>query len=353
MTWPPLVEVAVVVIAQGLVAWAATYLSHSTVAVGLAWVVDHRRELTGLDRARVWRAALVMPLLTASLGTLGWPSAPVAQFAVNDALGAGLGPAGGALVVLATGLVLALVGVVMLVRSRREVARAFGRRRNVEDASRVPLDDLTRRAGWSGAVLTTSSHAVVPAAIGPREICVPATFFHSIPVAEQRAILAHELGHLIRRDGPWNRVAAIVTRTLIFQPLNRLALRRLRESAEEAADDFAVRLTGDPVALARALTALASVVLVAGGVAANGSPVVRRVTRLVSSEGPRGSVPRAVRFTAAGLVAMCLVGVAPAARWDPDGAANRLPWLAPSHDQPNARMLEVRQFVRGLRDALR
>jgi hypothetical protein len=44
--------------------------------------------------------------------------------------------------------------------------------------------------------------------------------------------------------------------------------------------------------------------------------------------------------------------LAPGVSLSVDAAANRIPWLTPSKAEPNARMLEVRRFERGLRDSL-
>ena len=46
-----------------------------------------------------------------------------------------------------------------------------------------------------------------------------------------RAMLAHELAHLERRDPQWLAFACILERAFFFQPLNRLARRGILGSA--------------------------------------------------------------------------------------------------------------------------
>jgi beta-lactamase regulating signal transducer with metallopeptidase domain len=191
--------------------------------------------------------------------------------------------------------------------------------------------------------------------VGLREICVPATIQDSLPADERRALLAHEVGHLARRDPLWFAVAGSLARLAVFQPLNRFALARLRQASEEAADDFAAQATGNPEALARALAGLASVLtLQSAGVAATGSPVVERVSRLLD-ERTRAPRPwrRSVRVAASGAALTLLISFAPGVTVSVDDLADRLPWLTPSREEPNARMLDVRRMTREWRELVR
>jgi len=78
---------------------------------------------------------------------------------------------------------------------------------------------------------------------------------------ELKAAIAHELGHLARYDGLWNVLTGVVVAVFFFQPLNAVALRRLKEAREEAADEWALRLTRSPLALARCLARVGAMVL--------------------------------------------------------------------------------------------
>jgi Zn-dependent protease with chaperone function len=115
------------------------------------------------------------------------------------------------------------------------------------------------------------------------EIVIPAGIFERLARDEQRALFAHELAHHARRDPLWNGAAAAVAAVCCFQPLCTRALRRLRSASEQAADAAAVRATADPLALARALAALAPFSLRGPllRTAATGSPLFERVRRIL------------------------------------------------------------------------
>ena len=84
----------------------------------------------------------------------------------------------------------------------------------------------------------------------------------------------------------------VLERALFFQPLNRLARARLCDSAEFLCDEWAVRRTQSPLALARCLSIVASWwspgdTLPAGvsAMARSDSAMVRRVTRILDAPG--------------------------------------------------------------------
>jgi beta-lactamase regulating signal transducer with metallopeptidase domain len=203
---------------------------------------------------------------------------------------------------------------------------------------------------WNTRVdITVSDRLSVPAALGRREICLPTGVFSTLDAEQQYALLAHELGHLTNRDPFWLCAAYAVRRALFMQPLNGLAWGRLRDFTEEAADDFAVGKTGSPFALARALGALAPIVALGATSAiasARGGQLLRRVKRLRA--GTPVASPVTPRWVAASLiVAVAVFAVcAPGFHVSPDRAGNAIPWLAPSREPPNVRMLEVRTFLR-------
>jgi hypothetical protein len=104
-----------------------------------------------------------------------------------------------------------------------------------------------------------------------------------------------------------------------FQPLNRLATRRLREAAEYLSDEWAVRQTGSAMGLARCLAAVASWVTpedvsaphVTMAMAEGGSPLLKRVERLLGQRTPARAPRRAVRAAAAVTILAATVGAAP------------------------------------------
>jgi HEAT repeat protein/beta-lactamase regulating signal transducer with metallopeptidase domain len=177
---------------------------------------------------------------------------------------------------------------------RARLGRLLRDRRTVTEAG-LPemLATLRRTAGvWVPVRLTMSPAIASPMVFGSREICVPDRFVTDLGVEEQRAALAHELGHLARRDQAWLLCALLLECVFFFQPLQRVARRGLRESAEYMADSWAVRLGGGRVSLARCLAEVASWVSTSDepalaemvAMAEGGSPLLSRVSRLLDRD---------------------------------------------------------------------
>ena len=108
--------------------------------------------------------------------------------------------------------------------------------------------------------LTATQSVPVPFAHGLRqpEICLPERVVSHLSEKDQETILAHELAHLIRRDPMWLALLRGLEAVFFFQPLNRVARKRLVEIAEYRCDDWAALRTGRRVDLARCLTEVAS-----------------------------------------------------------------------------------------------
>ena len=340
------------------VAWLLTYLVHSTILLGGAWALT----ATGTVRSPVakdtlWKVCLVGGLLTATIQT-AWPveglgprywlpsataqaaqAAPVGETRVapsqarisarpsaaarsrvparawHGGVPAAAMPASATLAPspkpLAPSLSwpqalvgLWLLGAVLLlarlVTRRRLFCRRLGDRRELVRGQLVEtLESLRAEAGVRRRVrLAVSSELSGPVAMGRSEICLPDRVLTSLSGAEQRAVLAHELGHLVRQDPSWLAVAVAIESALFLQPLNRLARRGLQEAAEYLCDDWAVHHGGGSLTLAKCLAEVATW-MQAGergrpvpvtGMAENRSHLVARVQRLLD-----GGEPRAVR----------------------------------------------------------
>jgi HEAT repeat protein len=160
------------------------------------------------------------------------------------------------------------------------------------------LRQLAEEAGIARPIrLTVSARLSSPVALGGSEIAVPEAVLTELDPEQQRGMLAHELAHLERRDPAWLIAAALAERIGFFQPLNRLARRRIQESAEYLCDEWAVRQTGSGVVLAKCLAKVAEWIDAAptaipvAGMAEERSHLMARVRRLLDSApfplGPR------------------------------------------------------------------
>jgi hypothetical protein len=353
-------------IAERAAAWLLAYAIHSTLLLGAAALVTARlRDHAWRDT--LWRAALVGGVLTVGAQALlghnpaagGWTPASAVHASAGPARGTsadappvdgnGAAPArpaaNGAVEVrgmesspmavpaarrpsvdwrsalLAAWAMGALLLLARLGLRQASLHRMLGARTPVADAELAGvLAALCRAAGVARVPrLTESARCPTPLALGMKEICVP-TRFRELPAEERRAALAHELAHVARRDPLWYLAAGIAEAVFFFQPLHRLARRRLRESAEYLSDDWAVRQTGSPLGLARCLVEVAGWLKGADPVpqgvlamAEGGSVLARRIERLAAQLGPAAPVRPAWRVAAALLLLAPVAALAPGA----------------------------------------
>ncbi len=345
------------VFAQATLAWLLTYLVHSTVLLGAALLLVRLRRATPAAADVTWKAALLGGVLTASLqgalqlrpaGTFflgAVPASTLAPQALGDAGSPAVKPdasqgatdaaknsevaresatltddpsltGGSTTASTATSLpspaaLLAIIWAVIAValvawyagRRLILVGRLGDRRPVVDGATLAMLEELRRDTRAKTRVLLTASATISsPVALGGGEVCLPAAALTDLDGAQRRAMLAHELAHLERRDPQWLSLACLIERAFFFQPLNRIARRRLQENAEYLADEWAARHSGG-VSLAKALVKVAEWIQASplsvpvAGFAEERSQLTTRVTRLL--DGAMGA-PR----TGWGVVAM-------------------------------------------------
>ena len=198
---------------------------------------------------------------------------------------------------------LGLLGVLAVAGSFALLWRRLSGREMLREGPLVAtLDELRRRAGLRRHVrLSISSRVSAPFSTGILlpEICLPRAVVAGLTPAQQEVLLAHELGHLVRRDPFWFAAGAVLERLFFFQPLNRVARHELAELAELACDDCAVRWTGSRLALASCLTEVAGWLieeprrpLALPGLTAPRSPLGRRVARLLDDRRSPSAEPR-------------------------------------------------------------
>src|SRR2546430_1896064 len=307
-------------LASSLFAWLLTYLIHSTVLLGVAWLVTRPRRLEPAARELLWKVALVAGLVTGTIQSrlalstpaavtlpvatlpqaapLNPPAAPTldagtergAQPALHQATGAtgSRAPSLPLVVVLLWGAIALGSSLYYVARRLILVGRLADRRAVSDGPLAATLAELQRSTGYRHRVQLTMARTISsPVALGLSEICVPELALSELGVEQQRSMLAHELAHLARRDSLWLGGASLIERFFFFQPLNRLARRELETTAEYLSDEWAMRKTGSPVALAKCLATVAEWIQASplgvpvAGLAERRSLLVSRIARLL------------------------------------------------------------------------
>ena len=340
---------AVVRLTDVAAGWLLTYLVHSTVILCAVWLVASRGIVSDTVREILWKSALVGGIVTAMIQTavtrepLGGqlrlaprtagPQVPALRVAVRT----DIPDAAPRLFVMrsrgtrwtnplvAFWLVTAGGGLLWLTLGHARTLRALG--------SRTPLDGtpighrlraLLAHAGVDRSVdLRCSSAIASPVALPGDEVCLPRRALLELQPEEQDSMLAHEIAHLVRRDPQWLVLARAIEIVFFFQPLNRVARRRMQEVAEYLCDDWAVARTSRPVMLAKCLAAVAEWVgraptmntprlhPMSAMVESGGSPLVRRVGRILGGRRAPHALTSRVAFAASVCALAVLAGVAP------------------------------------------
>lgn len=232
---------------------------------------------------------------------------------------------------------LAAGGLLALARARLRLHSVLSRRRREADP-RI-LASARAVAGTLGLDrpfrLSRCKALVAPVAFGwlRPEVCLPERAAE-LEDHELRAMLAHELAHLQRRDPAWLWLGAVLQALLPWHLLLPPLRRRLADLAELRCDATAGRCAG-PLAVARCLVRVAGWLgeqrrpspAVALGMAARPSMLKRRVDAALRGGDDR-PVPQRAMAAAAGAALVLLVAAAPGAR-PPAEVPGDLATLAP------------------------
>lgn len=152
---------------------------------------------------------------------------------------------------------------VCLVRIGGEVRRARALRRDdlnhPGDETQSALADLQDQMHLRHDVdVFRSARAGVPMVLGWRHplILLPGGSIAQLTAPQLRAILAHELAHVRRRDYLVNLFQLAADALLFHHPAAQWLSRRVRIEREYCCDDVAAAISRDPIQYARALEAI-------------------------------------------------------------------------------------------------
>jgi len=204
---------------------------------------------------------------------------------------------------------MALLALAALMFSYHGAVRNLGSRVRVQSEDRA--NQLLRAVCEKADIrhvpyLSRSSEIKSPVCLPRKEICLPDWAFDDMPEAEFKSLLAHELGHMVRKDPIMLMILQLLSRVFFFQPLFIIARRRLTDIAELAADEWAAKQAENSRAVANALFTCATKIhetrQVQWGLAMAGNKSIlkQRVERLVNAQ----SVP----FKTAGTFTKTIVG---------------------------------------------
>lgn len=256
--------------------WIIAWVTHSVI-IGAAAICGSRFMRRASARATLFRIALLLPIgsATIALSVRGGNNAPtsvqlqsrdvrprvdvdvrqntvqgkpVTTRHVRDALAERR-----AVALTSVFFVSAVIGLVLfalrIVQSRQKLR---GRIR----ADALFAADLTNASGKVQRVeamrITTSDALTSPVALPGREICVPLDFA-SVPNAERRAVLAHEVAHIERHDAEWSLFVDALVACSCLNPMSHVVRSHIRREHEMAADQIAIARGADRVALIGAL----------------------------------------------------------------------------------------------------
>lgn len=134
---------------------------------------------------------------------------------------------------------------------------------------------------------------------------------------ELEASVSHELGHIHRRHRPLLLLASLLAALGRVLPGTAVAERELRFSLERDADDYAVRQTSDPLALASAICKAATVAPTTGATGLDGGGRVVLRLDYLAGRGPRAGrgLQRGAYLLTLVLVAMILALSATLPSW--------------------------------------
>jgi beta-lactamase regulating signal transducer with metallopeptidase domain len=242
--------------------WLVTYLLHSTLLLGSAALLDWRRRMTGRGiSSPLWRIALFGAFISATLQpVINGFFANGLQYTAGTASRSGasqnpvaaivLPPLGADAIDIAP-LVMPIWAGVVAIGIVHLLARLVLDMRDVRGmplAQSPPLErsaqELAASAGIVAPRLRTGFGLKSPLVAPGRIICIPAWMLEHYNSKRLHVALAHEMRHLQRHDNAWRIASRIAALVGWLQPLNRLAVRRLDETAEFACDDWAASVTG-------------------------------------------------------------------------------------------------------------
>jgi len=287
--------------------WLLTVALHGGVFLGAAWLIDRTwRAPPNAWRELMWRVAVFGGVITASMQPIAGPSPIAARWQLDGAAATAIAPEtttawaadaqsishgapvaarhsvvsapaatavdgasatpGAALPfaplralkwpvwIVGIWLLGALFALTRVLRGLLNLHHALRDAAPVSHGAAAELAELVEHAAVRAPRLLSLSGIASPMATTGARIVAPAWALKSLDRRQLRAMLAHELAHVVRHDPEW-KIASAFWRALFWFLPTTFAQRRLDDLAELACDAFAVRQTGNAHGVAECLAA--------------------------------------------------------------------------------------------------
>ncbi|MDA0329189.1 MAG: M48 family metalloprotease [Gemmatimonadetes bacterium] len=315
----PISDVGLGLVSVVATGWLLTYLLHSTVLIGCACLVTHVLDARAQIADLIWKTALVGGVVSATLAQALVPSRPstgwverapevvrrveVLQETTSSVEPSWTGVTAGGVVQVEARLLepspecraalrqgvlggadwirgvdescatpgglrwfhglLALwlgggaVGLAVLAQRHRALSTVLSSQEEVLPGTQALLDQLLEGESGLAVRIGSSERVAGPCVVSGGVIVLPRRCEVELTRAELRAVLAHELAHVARRDFHWLSGIRVGATFLWLQPLNWFAWTRLLYSTELSCDQRAVTRTGERMGLATAIARVA------------------------------------------------------------------------------------------------
>jgi len=137
--------------------------------------------------------------------------------------------------------------------------RKINPRKNIQSTSIISLFYKIRKKSNTKKyiALSQSDNLNSPILIGDSEICLPTKAIQNLDDTQMEGMIAHELAHIARKDYYWTLGITLLQSVFFFQPLNRYAIRKIKNTNELLCDAWAANITGNNLALAKCLLTVA------------------------------------------------------------------------------------------------
>jgi len=325
--------------------WQCTLLA-GVAAVLLSILPDSRARVRHLVAYASLVAMVALPLFTAlaSVDPMGERIRRPVMLAIDDAVGM---PA----VVEVRAFVVPAAAALWLCGLLLYAVRVGCEWRRAQQLQQLDLDDAgepirsvvaelcTRLSLPTHVDVLRSARATVPMVLGwlRPTILLPISTAASLGPRQLRAVLAHELAHVRRRDYLTNLIQTAIETALFHHPAAHWISRRIRTEREYCCDDVAVSVGADPADYARALAALDDARDDCRmAVAAASGTLLDRIQRIVGHPRPvltpvRGIVALAAASLLAAIILVLTAVVPPGLPLD---VKMRSKWAAPGGPPP-------------------